>query len=79
MENVLNILLAVTAVILVALVLLQGGRTDGLNSKAFGGADSLTLFSEQKSRGSDLLFERVTLCVAVVFMLIATVLAYLAL
>lgn len=52
MENIINILLMVDAGLLIILVLLQSGKSDGL-SAAFTGSGDLNLFAVQKERGPE--------------------------
>ena len=73
MRTFLHILLMIVCLCLVILVLLQGGRTDGLNSRVYG--QGLSLFSSQKARGSELMFERITFCFATAFFVIIALLA----
>lgn len=66
MENFLNILLMVDAALIIILVLLQSGKSDGL-SAAFTGSGDLNLFAVQKERGPEKLLSRMTLGAGIVF------------
>ena len=66
METILNILCMLDAAILIILVLLQSGKSDGL-SAAFTGSGDLNLFAVQKERGPDKLVSRLTLVCGVLF------------
>ncbi len=66
MENILNILLMIDAAILIILVLLQSGKSDGL-SAAFTGSGDLNLFAVTKERGPEKLISRLTLGCGILF------------
>lgn len=66
MENFLNVLLMVIAGLIIVLVLLQSGKSDGL-SAAFTGSGDLNLFAVQKERGPEKLISRLTLVSGIVF------------
>lgn len=69
--TILKYTVLVVAAILTILVLMQGGRADGLTS-VITGSKSLSLFSTTKSRGTDKLFDRGTLVMAVLFLGLVT-------
>lgn len=66
MENILNVLLMIDAAILIILVLLQSGKSDGL-SAAFTGSGDLNLFAVTKERGPEKLISRLTLGCGILF------------
>lgn len=66
MENFFNILLMVDAGLIIILVLLQSGKSDGL-SAAFTGSGDLNLFAVQKERGPEKLLSRLTLACGIIF------------
>lgn len=66
MENMINILLMVDAGLLIILVLLQSGKSDGL-SAAFTGSGDLNLFAVQKERGPEKVISRLTLFCGILF------------
>ncbi|MEY8380020.1 preprotein translocase subunit SecG [Ileibacterium valens] len=66
MENIINILLMVDAGLLIILVLLQSGKSDGL-SAAFTGSGDLNLFAVQKERGPEKVISRMTLACGILF------------
>ncbi|MBF0579150.1 preprotein translocase subunit SecG [Erysipelotrichaceae bacterium 51-3] len=66
MENLLNILLMVDAGLIIILVLLQSGKSDGL-SAAFTGSGDLNLFAVQKERGPEKLISNMTLVCGIIF------------
>lgn len=61
-----KIVLTVISVVLITLVLLQSGKSEGFSS-AFTGNGSLNLFANTKERGTDKIFSRVTFCLIVCF------------
>ena len=67
MENFLNILLMIDAGLVIILVLLQSGKSDGL-SAAFTGSGDLNLFAVQKERGPEKVVSRMTLVCGVIFL-----------
>ncbi len=74
MEIALKILLVVFSLGLIAVVLLQSGKSAGLSGAISGGAEHL--FGRQKARGLDLVLSRVTIVLAVGFFLLSVVVAY---
>lgn len=73
LKLVLTIVLAVAAVILIAVVLLQSGKSAGLSGAIAGVAD--TFMSKNKARGWDAKLARWTKWVAIGFLLIVLVTA----
>jgi preprotein translocase subunit SecG len=71
--TVLKYTVLIVAVAMTIIILLQGGRADGLTS-ALGGSKNLELFSTTKSRGSDIWMDRITFGLALAFMVIVSVL-----
>lgn len=72
MEDILNVLLMVLSGIIIILVLLQSGKSDGL-SAAFTGSGDLNLFAVQKERGPEKVISRATLlCGILYFALVIT-------
>lgn len=69
MENFLNILLMVDAGLIIILVLLQSGKSDGL-SAAFTGSGDLNLFVVQKERGPEKVISRLTLACGIIFFIL---------
>ncbi|MCF0260080.1 MAG: preprotein translocase subunit SecG [Erysipelotrichaceae bacterium] len=66
MTNFLNVLLMIVAGLIIILVLLQSGKSDGL-SAAFTGSGDLNLFAVQKERGPEKFISRSTLILGIVF------------
>ena len=62
----LDVLLMISAVLLIILSLLQSGKSDGISS-AFTGSGGLNLFNNVKERGPEKFIADATLVVGVVF------------
>lgn len=62
----LDVLLMVTAVVLILLSLLQSGKSDGISS-AFTGSGGLNLFSNVKERGPEKVIANATLVIGILF------------
>jgi preprotein translocase subunit SecG len=67
-------LLIVDAIALIIVVLLQSGKSAGLSGAISGGAEQL--FGKQKARGMDLVLHRITVVLAVLFILLALAVSY---
>jgi len=74
MEIALKILLVIFSLGLIAVVLLQRGKSAGLSGAISGGAEHL--FGKQKARGMDLILQRLTVGLAIGFFVLALVVAY---
>ena len=70
----LKILLVLVSLGLIGTVLLQSGKSAGLSGSISGGAEQL--FGKQKARGMDALLEKVTVVLAVSFIVLSVVVAY---
>lgn len=70
-----EVLLVIFSIALIAIVLLQKGKSAGLSGAISGGAEHL--FGKTKARGMDLVLQRVTVGVAAGFMILAIVVAVL--
>lgn len=66
MEDFLNVILMVLSGIIIILVLLQSGKSDGL-SAAFTGSGDLNLFAVQKERGPEKVISRATLICGILY------------
>ena len=73
-QIILSIIYFIVAVGLVAIVMLQSGKSAGLSS-VFGGSD--TFLSKNKSKSIDARLARMTKWVAVVFMILTLVICLL--
>lgn len=73
MEILLKVLLVIFSIALIAIVLLQKGKSAGLAGAISGGAEHL--FGKTKARGMDLILQRVTVVVAACFMIAAILVA----
>ncbi|MBM7618290.1 preprotein translocase subunit SecG [Sutcliffiella halmapala] len=76
MTILLTILLIIVALGLIAVVLLQSGKSAGLSGAISGGAE--TLFGKQKARGLDLILHRTTVVLSVLFFILTLTIAYFA-
>jgi preprotein translocase subunit SecG len=74
MDVVLKIILVIFSLGLIAVVLLQRGKSAGLSGAISGGAEHL--FGKQKARGLDLFLQRLTVGLAVGFFILSLVVAY---
>jgi preprotein translocase subunit SecG len=70
----LKVLLVIFSLGVIAVVLLQRGKSAGLSGAITGGAEHL--FGKQKARGLDLFLQRLTIGLAVGFFILALVVAY---
>ena len=66
MADILNVILMILSGIIIILVLLQSGKSDGL-SAAFTGSGDLNLFEVQKERGPEKVISRMTLICGILF------------
>lgn len=74
MAMLLKILLVLVSLGLIAIVLLQSGRSAGLSGAIAGGAEQL--MGKTKARGLDAVFARITTVLAVLFMVLSLTVAY---
>lgn len=70
-----EVLLVIFSIALIAIVLLQKGKSAGLSGAISGGAEHL--FGKSKARGMDLVLQRITVGVAAGFIILAVVVAVL--
>ncbi|WP_334074058.1 MULTISPECIES: preprotein translocase subunit SecG [Paenibacillus] len=73
MNMFLEVLLVIFSIGLIAVVLLQKGKSAGLSGAISGGAEHL--FGKTKARGMELVLERVTVGLAAGFFILAIVVA----
>lgn len=71
MHTFLLIVIILVALALIAIVLLQSGKSAGLSGAISGGAEQL--FGKQKARGIDLVLHRITIVLAVIFFILALI------
>ncbi|MEH7075812.1 preprotein translocase subunit SecG [Neobacillus drentensis] len=74
MHTFLVVLLVIVSIGLIGVVILQSGKSAGLSGAISGGAESL--FGKQKARGLDLILHRITIVLAVLFILLAIAVTY---
>ncbi|MDF1508925.1 preprotein translocase subunit SecG [Robertmurraya sp. DFI.2.37] len=75
MHTLFITLLVIVSIALIAVVLLQSGKSAGLSGAISGGAEQL--FGKQKARGLDLILHRATIVLSVLFFVLTFVVAYL--
>ncbi len=66
MKDILNVALMALSGIIIILVLLQSGKSDGLSS-AFTGSGDLNLFAVQKERGPEKIISRMTMICGILY------------
>ena len=69
--NILMVILALASIILIGSILLQSSNSDGLSGSIGGGAEQL--FGKKKSRGYDVILEKVTKIAAVLFIILSLI------
>lgn len=69
MEDILNVILMCLSAVIIILVLLQSGKSDGL-SAAFTGSGDLNLFAVTKERGPEKIISRMTLACGILFFIL---------
>jgi len=75
LETIITIVHVVFSVVLIAVVLLQSGKTAGLSGSIAGGAE--TFFGKNKANTLDGIFEKATAVVAILFIVTSITLAIL--
>lgn len=73
LETIITVVHVVLAVILVAVVLLQSGKSAGLSGSIGGGAE--TFFGKNKAKTLDGMLEKLTAVLALLFIITSLVLA----
>lgn len=74
MQTFLYILLVIVSIGLIAVVLLQAGRSAGLSGAISGGAEQL--LGKQKARGIEAVLQKITVVLAVLFFILTITVAY---
>ena len=74
LHTVLITLLVIVSIALIAVVLLQSGKSAGLSGAISGGAEQL--FGKQKARGIDLVLHRMTVVFSFLFFVLTIAVAY---
>ncbi len=74
METLLTVLLVIVCISLIVVVLLQSGKSAGLSGAISGGAEQL--FGKQKARGIDLVLNRITIVLSVLFFVLTIAVAF---
>lgn len=73
LENIVTVIHVILSVILIAVVLLQSGKSAGLSGSIGGGAE--TFFGKNKAKTLDGMLEKATAVVALLFIVTSLVLA----
>ncbi|WP_100405395.1 preprotein translocase subunit SecG [Bacillus solitudinis] len=74
MQTLAFVLLIIVSIGLIAVVLLQSGRSAGLSGAISGGAEQL--MGKQKARGIDAVLGKATVVLAVLFFVLTITVAY---
>lgn len=74
MHALLITLLVLVSIALIVVVLLQSGKSAGLSGSISGGAEQL--FGKQKARGLDLVLQKATIVLSVLFFVLTILIAY---
>ncbi|MCU9612900.1 preprotein translocase subunit SecG [Caldibacillus lycopersici] len=74
MHAFLVVLLVIVSIGLIAVVLLQSGKSAGLSGAISGGAEQL--FGKQKARGLDLILQRITIVLVTLFFILTILISY---
>ena len=74
-QIVLSVIYFVVALVLIAVVMLQSGKSAGLSGAIAGGAD--TFLSKNKAKSADARLARLTKWIAIVFMVLTLVMCVL--
>lgn len=70
----MKIILVIVSLGLILVVLLQKGKSAGLSGAISGGAEHL--FGKQRARGMDLVLSRLTMALAVLFIVLSVVVSF---
>lgn len=68
-STVITVILVISALVLIASILLQSGKSAGLSGSIGGGAEQI--MGKNKARGYDKIFDRITKIAAITFILSA--------
>lgn len=74
MKTLLYVLLIIVSLALIAVVVLQAGRSAGLSGAISGGAEQL--LGKQKARGIDAVLQKTTVVLAILFFGLTITVAY---
>ncbi|MGY4688996.1 preprotein translocase subunit SecG [Salibacterium sp. K-3] len=74
LETLLYVLLIIVSLSLIAVVLLQSGRSAGLSGAISGGAEQM--IGKQKARGVEAFLSRATVVLAVLFFVLTLLLGF---
>jgi preprotein translocase subunit SecG len=71
----MDIVLFIVSLIIIAVTLLQGGKTNGASGAITGGS-KMNIFAKTKERGSERVLSITTLILAIVFFLLTLITKY---
>ena len=74
-QLILSIVYFIVALALIAIVMLQSGKSAGLSGAIAGGAD--TFLSKNKAKSADARMAKMTKCVAIAFLVLTLVICFL--
>ena len=74
LETVAQILLVIISLLLIAVVVLQSGRSAGLSGAISGGAEQIV--GKQKARGLEAVLSKATVVLGVLFFVLTIVVAF---
>lgn len=74
MEAVMVTLIILSSIALIALIVMQSSKSEGLSGAISGGAEQL--FGKKKARGLDAVLQKATIVASVVFFVATFALAY---
>lgn len=66
----LDVLIMITAILLIILSLLQSGKSDGISSAFTGGSGGLNLFANVKERGPEKVIANTTMVLGTIFFIL---------
>ncbi len=66
----LDVLIMITAILLIILSLLQSGKSDGISSAFTGGSGGLNLFANVKERGPEKVIANATMVIGALFFIL---------
>lgn len=73
LELILTIVHVLVCVVMTVLILMQNGKSEGLSSSLSGAAE--TFFGKNKSRSAEAKMQRITVILAIVFIVLTVILA----
>ena len=75
LETIITVVHVVLAVVLIAIVLLQSGKSAGLSGSVAGGAE--TFFGKNKGKTIDAILSKITAAAAIIFLVTSLLILFL--